>query len=65
MHRGPSASAGTSMKVELKLFATLMPYLPPEAEKNAFTVEVEPGTDPAAVIKNINAIPTVHRIEVA
>ena len=30
-----------------------------------FTVEVEPGTDPAVVIKNINAIPTVHRIEVA
>ena len=37
-----------------------------EATKRAmFTVEVEPGTDPAAVIKNINAIPTVHRIEVA
>ncbi|MDE0095601.1 MAG: MoaD/ThiS family protein [Gammaproteobacteria bacterium] len=31
------------MKVELKLFATLMPYLPPGAKKNAVTVEVEPG----------------------
>ena len=33
--------------------------------RGMFTVEVEPGTDRAAVIKNINAIPTVHRIEVA
>ena len=33
--------------------------------RGMFTVEVEPGTDAAAVIKNINAIPTVHRIEVA
>ncbi len=31
------------MKVELKLFATLMPYLPPEAQKNAVIVEVENG----------------------
>ncbi len=37
-----------------------------ESTKRAmFTVEAEPGTDPAAVIRNINAIPTVHRIEVA
>ena len=33
--------------------------------RGMFTVEVEPGTDAGAVIKNINAIPTVHRIEVA
>ncbi len=31
------------MKVELKLFATLMGYLPPDANKNAVTVEVEEG----------------------
>ena len=33
--------------------------------RGMFTVEVEPGTDRAAVMKNINAIPTVRRIEVA
>ena len=33
--------------------------------RGMFTVEVEPGTDRTTVIKNINAIPTVHRIEVA
>ncbi len=32
------------MKVQLKLFATLMVYLPPGAEKNAVTLEVEEGT---------------------
>lgn len=35
------------------------------ARRGTFTVEVEPGTDRAAVIKNINAIPAVHRIDVA
>ena len=35
------------------------------ARRGMFTVEVEPGTDRAAVIKNINAIPAVHRIDVA
>ncbi len=34
------------MQVELKLFATLMSYLPPDARKNAAMVEVEPGCTP-------------------
>ena len=32
--------------------------------RGRFTVEVEPGTDRFTLLKNINAIPTVHRIEV-
>jgi molybdopterin converting factor small subunit len=31
------------MRVQLKLFATLMSYLPPGAEKNAVVLDVEPG----------------------
>lgn len=31
------------MKVQLKLFATLSTYLPPDAEKNAVNLDVEPG----------------------
>lgn len=34
------------MKVELKLFATLMTYLPPEARKNAAILEVDAGCTP-------------------
>ena len=34
-------------------------------QRGMFTIEVEPGTDQAAVLKSINAIPAVHRIEVA
>ena len=34
------------MQVELKLFATLMSYLPPDARKNAAMVEIESDCTP-------------------
>jgi len=34
----------TSMKIELRLYASLGRYLPEEKEGNSCTVEVEPGT---------------------
>jgi len=34
----------TSMKIELRLYASLGRYLPEEKEGNSCTVEAEPGT---------------------
>ena len=34
-----------------------------DAQRGVFTVEVQPGTDRAAMLKNIGMIPAVHRVE--
>ena len=43
------------MKIELKLFAMLSDYLPPEARRsNRIDLELDPGTTPAQVIERLS-----------
>lgn len=42
------------MKITLKLFATLSPYLPPGARANQAVIEVPEDTTPLAIIEKFN-----------
>ena len=50
------------MKITLKLFATLSPYLPAGAVRNQVDFEVPEGTTPAAVIESLNVPPRLAHL---
>ena len=50
------------MKITLKLFATLSPYLPAGAVRNQVDFEVPEGTTPAAGIESLNVPPRLAHL---
>jgi molybdopterin converting factor small subunit len=50
------------MKITLKLYATLMDCLPPGAQGNQATLEVEPGTTVQALLDRFSVPPKLSKL---